>query len=432
MSKKGTKIELKKLKCPIIMEALKDAGFNVSKENPDAQIVWWDGFISPEEFSILKPNQRINKIPTMDVLCYKSTLFQSLNQMQTLFPQHYTFFPETFLLPHQFLEFQKEHFKLIGKFGSDLTWIFKPKSGCSGHGIKLIQNPFVLVNDTTAAVIQRYITPYLLDGYKFDFRIYVLISTLNPLTLYIYKDGVARFCTRKYVTPNKSNLEDKFSHITNTAINVENTLATNDFTRLLSSVLSDIDKIEEEKGKDVWEKIKKTVLLTMLSIYPKIMNALPATRKDPFSSTTPTKSPRMDPCNKYFHICGIDILLDEHLNPIVLELNDRPSMKITFDCEKQLKHDLIVDAMKIVTVDGKPQMTEPDKSNGWERLAPLPETHPQASLYRGIQQRALNVFGPKHRINSTLTQKAIIYPKIIPDKNKILVLRPYKFISNYQ
>ena len=430
MTKKGTKIELKKLKCPIIMDALRDAGYDVSKSSPDAQIIWWDGYISPEDFSILKKNQRINKIPAMDVLCYKSTLFQSLNQMQTLFPQHFTFFPETFMLPHQYQDFQKEHFKLISRFGSDLTWIFKPKSGCCGHGIKLIQNPYVLVNDTTAAVIQRYISPYLIDGYKFDFRIYVLISTLNPLTLYIYKDGIARFCTRKYISPKKSNLDDKFSHITNTAINIENQSATNDFTRLLSSVLSDI-RDNDENGADVWDRIKKTVLLTMLAIYPKILNSLPAVRKDHLSLTLPAKTPRIDPSNKYFHICGIDIILDEHLNPIVLELNDRPSMKVTFECERKLKHDLIVDAMKIVTVDGRPQVAEPDISNGWERLVPLSENNPQASMFRTIQQRAVNVFGPKHRIHSSLVQKAIIYPKPIPDKNKQLIMRPFKQM-NYQ
>ena len=93
MTKKGTKIEIRKFKCPIIMEALRDAGYEVSTDKPDAQIIWWDGYIAPEQFSTLKTCQRINKIPMMDVICYKSTFFQALGQIGQLYPKNYDFFP---------------------------------------------------------------------------------------------------------------------------------------------------------------------------------------------------------------------------------------------------------------------------------------------------------------------------------------------------
>lgn len=39
-------------------------------------------------------------------------------------------------------------------------------------------------------VAQRYLTnPYLIDGLKFDLRIYVLIVGCDPLRIYIYKEG---------------------------------------------------------------------------------------------------------------------------------------------------------------------------------------------------------------------------------------------------
>ena len=75
------------------MEALRDAGYEVSTDKPDAQIIWWDGYIAPEQFSTLKTCQRINKIPMMDVICYKSTFFQALGQIGQLYPKNYDFFP---------------------------------------------------------------------------------------------------------------------------------------------------------------------------------------------------------------------------------------------------------------------------------------------------------------------------------------------------
>ena len=48
-------------------------------------------------------------------------------------------------------------------------------------------------------VVQEYLTdPYLIDGFKFDFRLYVLINGISPLRIYMYEDGLARLATTKY------------------------------------------------------------------------------------------------------------------------------------------------------------------------------------------------------------------------------------------
>ena len=59
----------------------------------------------------------------------------------------------------------------------------------------------------------------LIDGYKFDMRIYVLVTSCDPLKIFLYKEGLTRLCTEKY---KKKNLNNLYMHLTNYAINKKN------------------------------------------------------------------------------------------------------------------------------------------------------------------------------------------------------------------
>lgn len=63
--------------------------------------------------------------------------------------------------------------------------------------------------------------PYLIDGLKFDLRIYVLVAGIDPLRIFVYEEGLARFATEEYRPPRSENLDNKFMHLTNYAINKE-------------------------------------------------------------------------------------------------------------------------------------------------------------------------------------------------------------------
>ena len=70
-------------------------------------------------------------------------------------------------------------------------------------------------------LLQKYIDePYLLNGLKFDLRIYVVITSYEPLKIYVYKEGLVRFASEPYTMKDaKTNL---FNQLTNYSINKKN------------------------------------------------------------------------------------------------------------------------------------------------------------------------------------------------------------------
>lgn len=52
-------------------------------------------------------------------------------------------------------------------------------------------------------VAQAYVpNPLLLDGFKFDMRIYALVSCIDPLRIYLFDEGLARLATDEYQVNN--------------------------------------------------------------------------------------------------------------------------------------------------------------------------------------------------------------------------------------
>ena len=90
------------------------------------------------------------------------------------------------------------------------------------HSEGLFTNPMesAAVQEGKKAVVQQYLgRPMLIDGFKFDLRLYVLVSSVEPLKIHLFNDGLARLCTKKYTVPDSTNLKKRQAHLTNFAIN---------------------------------------------------------------------------------------------------------------------------------------------------------------------------------------------------------------------
>ena len=71
-------------------------------------------------------------------------------------------------------------------------------------------------------VITKYVTNVnLIKNKKYDLKLYILITSLKPLRIYLYKDGLVRIASKKYSLDINS-MGDKYIHLTNTEVNKYN------------------------------------------------------------------------------------------------------------------------------------------------------------------------------------------------------------------
>ena len=308
-----------------VFEAMENLGVKFKPGDATAILVWFDSINPPtsEYIRKLSPWKVINRIPKANVLCKKIPLSILLNIAKSHFPDLYNFYPQTYILPHE-----EEQFLSVLK-SSTSDFLIKPDGGSFGNGIRIINSKSKYYPPTSKSVAQEYIPSYLIDNTKFDLRIYVLIASVSPLRVYIFRDGLCRFCSLK------SNLKSRYSRITNVALNRNaNGSKIEDISRLISDVFSEMSSSGIDVS-SIWSQIDDIVLLTILSSYKYLKSA----EEEELNSSS--SFPRC------FQILGFDILLDQELKPHVLEVNYRPSLEYYRGPERRMKVEILQDAIRI-------------------------------------------------------------------------------------
>uniref|UniRef100_A0A8C1MMF5 Tubulin tyrosine ligase-like family, member 11 n=1 Tax=Cyprinus carpio TaxID=7962 RepID=A0A8C1MMF5_CYPCA len=292
--------------------------------------IYWHGVSFHDNENIV--SGQVNKFPGMIEMLRKINLSRAVRTMQELFPEEYNFYPRSWILPEEYQLFSTQ-IRLLKDNDSTLkpTYIVKPDSGSQGDGIYLIRDPADLRVISGAqikqAVVQDYIQkPLLIDKLKFDIRLYVLVRSLEPLEIYIAKEGLSRFCTEPYQEPSQKNLSHVFMHLTNYSLNVHSgnfvhsDSCSTGSKRTFSSILYRL----ASKGVDikkVWSDIIALVIKTVIALVPEL--------KVYYQADIPPGKPGPT-C---FQILGFDILLMKNLKPILLEVNANPSMRIEHEHE---------------------------------------------------------------------------------------------------
>lgn len=194
----------------------------------------------------------------MNQICRKDSLARNMNRMLKLFPQDYNVFPRTWCLPaesvstcnvvfffffvHSFAANDPSlppslpprsysDFQAYARTKKSRSYICKPDAGCQGRGI-FITKSCKDIPQEERMICQVYVSkasapfdparsakthtgrtgsssppqPFLIDGYKFDLRVYVLVTSCDPLGAFVFEEGLVRFCTAKYSEPAHGNV----------------------------------------------------------------------------------------------------------------------------------------------------------------------------------------------------------------------------------
>ncbi|KAM8873669.1 tubulin polyglutamylase TTLL7 isoform 3-T3 [Spinachia spinachia] len=334
----GTKYE-------IVRIVISEVDFTKTREDDEtANLIWSDSAVQHEKIAELRNYQRINHFPGMGEICRKDCLARNMSKMIKCNPQEYSFIPKTWIFPAEYTQFQNYVMELRRK-RKQKTFIVKPANGAMGHGISLIRN-WEKLPAQEHFIVQEYLDkPFLMEGYKFDLRIYILVTSCDPLRIFLYNDGLVRMGTEKYHAPSEANLSQLYMHLTNYSVNKHNENFERDETvdkgsKRSISWFTEFLRANDYDVAKFWGDVSELVVKTIIVAEPHVLHA--------YRMCRPGQPPGSD--SVCFEVLGFDIILDRKLKPWLLEINRAPSFGTDQKIDYDVKKGVLLNALKLLNI----------------------------------------------------------------------------------
>lgn len=209
-------------------------------------------------------------------------------------------------------------------------------------------------------IVSKYIAdPLCIDGHKCDVRLYVAVTSFDPLLIYIYEEGLVRLATVKY-DKTAENLWNPCMHLCNYSINKYH---------------SDYIKATES-DEDVGHKWTFSALLRHLKSQGSDVKVLMQNIEDVIcKSIFACSQSIVSACrmfvpngNNCFELYGFDILIDNTLKPWLLEVNLSPSLGIDTPLDAKVKSSLLTDLLTLVGIPALSPLSRVASDSKWSRF----------------------------------------------------------------
>eukprot|EP00798_Chlamydomonas_sp_ICE-L_P012583 gene12583-15807_t len=293
--------------------------------------------------------QKVNHFPEAKQLTRKDLLKRHLVKYQVMhgggkLGAQFDILPTTYTLPKEMDQFVDAFNRALHMASNSRRaihetnlWITKPIGLSRGRGISLISSlKQAVASIEEPMVMQRYITdPLLIQGYKFDLRLYVGVTSFNPLEAWISRDGFARFSTVPY-TLDEAQLDNRMVHLTNASVQKERSNK-NDLPDFLRDAevpggskcsLATLQTLLAKQGvrwDKIWQEIHEVVTVALFAA----QDAIPH-------------------CVNSFELFGFDVMMDSSLKVWLIEVNSSPSLSIDTPLDRVIKPRVVRDLVKLV------------------------------------------------------------------------------------
>lgn len=214
------------------------------------------------------------------------------------------FLPRAFRLPGQ-----REEFMEYASAHPDALFVEKHNEHRHIH----VRAPNEINLYSNDSFVQEFIQkPFLVDGHKFDIGVYVVITSINPLRVYIYSgDVLFRYCPVKYY-PFDANNQDKYVVGDNYLPTWEVPSLRKYYNSYGGSMRAAFEAYVRDQSMDpsiIWPQVESIIRTTIL-----------AKEKDIIGSLHSYKT------HNFFDLLRFDLFIDEDLKVHLMEANMSPNL----------------------------------------------------------------------------------------------------------
>ncbi|GMT11530.1 hypothetical protein PFISCL1PPCAC_2827, partial [Pristionchus fissidentatus] len=236
--------------------------------------------------------------------------------------------PLAFRLPSQ-----AEEFKAHAAMHPDLLWVQKDNA----HRNIRIKSVDAIDFGKTNSFVQKFVdNPLLIDNRKFDIGIYTVVTSLNPLRVYVYDEVLIRFCPKDY---HPFDVED-----------VDKYVVGDDYTPIWEipslmklynegrySMRESISIHLKKEGKDagkIWRQLNDVIAEVFQAQQSKMVESRQWNEAD----------------LKFFELSRFDFVVDDQLNVFLMEANMSPNLSSGHFKPNQLIYEQVL--MSILSLVG--------------------------------------------------------------------------------
>ncbi|XP_066142771.1 tubulin--tyrosine ligase-like protein 12 [Euwallacea fornicatus] len=204
----------------LIAKYLNDEKFEITTNEGEADILWYtEHFRDFKKLSEENPNKFINQFPYEYVLTVKDLLCMTCRRYKNNSLQA-PWFPITYNLVNEVGNFAKYFQKQESEGAENNYWIIKPYNLARGMDMHITNNLNYIMRlpATGPKIVQKYLTnpvlfyrPECEGKVKFDLRYVILLKSIKPLEVFVYKNFFLRFANKPFELTDFDDYEKHFT-----------------------------------------------------------------------------------------------------------------------------------------------------------------------------------------------------------------------------